>query len=96
MDEALARCVLDFSGRKALILQLDLNDECNIEDIAVEDLRHFFNSFAEHAKINLHLNILYGEDQHHKSEAAFKALARAIKDAIRIVSKEIPSTKGVL
>ena len=96
MDETLARCVLDFSGRKALILDLKLNEECNIEDVAVEDIKHFFNSFAENAKMNLHLHVIYGEDQHHKVEGVFKALARAIKEAIMIVSDTIPSTKGVL
>lgn len=96
MDEALARCALDFCGRKALVLRLDLNEECNIEDVAVEDLEHFFNSFAENARMNLHLEILYGENDHHKIEAGFKSLARAIKEAKRIVSNEIPSTKGVL
>jgi imidazoleglycerol-phosphate dehydratase len=96
MDDSLARCVIDFSGRKALVMQLNLNEECNIEDVAVEDIRHFFNSFAENAKMNLHLHVLYGEDQHHKVEAAFKALAWAIKGAIKINSDEIPSTKGVL
>ena len=95
MDETLARCVLDFSGRKALILDLTLND-CNIEDIAVEDIKHFFNSFAENAKMNLHLHVLYGEDQHHMVEAAFKALAHAIKGAIFVSSNDIPSTKGIL
>jgi imidazoleglycerol-phosphate dehydratase len=73
-----------------------LNDECDIEDVAVEDVLHFFNSYAENAKMNLHLHILYGEDQHHKVEAAFKALARAIKEAIKIILDDIPSTKGVL
>ncbi|MFX1274517.1 MAG: imidazoleglycerol-phosphate dehydratase HisB [Promethearchaeota archaeon] len=95
MDESLARCTIDFSGRKALALDLKLN-ECDIEDVAVEDIKHFLNSFAENSKINLHLNVLYGEDQHHKTEAAFKALARAIKESITIVSDKIPSTKGVL
>ena len=95
MDEALARCAIDFCGRKALVLDLKLN-ECNIEDVAVEDVKHFFNSFAENAKINLHLHVLYGEDQHHKVEAAFKAIARAINEAKKIVSNEIPSTKGIL
>ncbi|MGV9172869.1 MAG: imidazoleglycerol-phosphate dehydratase HisB [Promethearchaeia archaeon] len=95
MDEALARCVIDFSGRKALNLDLGLN-ECNIEDMAVEDIGHFFNSFAENAKMTLHLKLLYGEDQHHKVEAAFKALAHSIKNAIEIVSDKIPSTKGSL
>ncbi len=96
MDETLARCVLDFSGRVALVLDLQLNEECDIEDVAVEDIRHFLNSFAENAKMNLHLHVLYGEDQHHKIEAVFKALARSIKEAIKIVSDEIPSTKGSL
>ena len=96
MDDALARCVIDFSGRKSLILDLKLNDECDIEDVAVEDIRHFLNSLAENAKMNLHLQVLYGEDQHHKVEASFKALAKAIKEAIKIVSDEIPSTKGVI
>ena len=96
MDDSLARCVIDFSGRKALILELNLNEECNIEDVAVEDIIHFFNSFAENAKMNLHIHVLYGEDQHHKVEAAFKALAWAIKEAKEITSDKIPSTKEVL
>lgn len=95
MDESLSRCAIDFCGRKSLVIDLNLN-EYNIEDVAVEDVKQFFNSFAENAKINLHLHVLYGEDQHHKVEAAFKALARAIKEAIKIVSDLIPSTKGVL
>ena len=95
MDETLARCALDFSGRQALILDLNLK-ECEIENIAVEDITHFFTSFAENAQMNLHLHVLYGEDQHHKVEAAFKALARAIKQAKMIVSEDIPSTKGIL
>jgi imidazoleglycerol-phosphate dehydratase len=96
MDESLARCALDFCGRKALTLDLKLNEECNIEDVAVEDIKHFFNSLAENAKINLHLEVLYGSNDHHKIEAAFKALARSIKQAKMIVSDEIPSTKGLL
>ena len=95
MDEALARCVLDFSGRTALILDLDLKD-CDIEDVAVEDIKHFLNSLAENAKMNLHIHVLYGEDQHHKVEAVFKALARAIKKAKKIYSDQIPSTKNFL
>jgi len=96
MDESLARCAIDFCGRKALVLQLNLKEECNIEDVAVEDIKHFFNSFAENAKMNLHLQVLYGEDQHHMVESAFKALARAVKEAKAITSNDIPSTKGIL
>jgi imidazoleglycerol-phosphate dehydratase len=96
MDEALAQCAIDFSGRKSLVLNLNLKEDYNIEDVAVEDIRHFFNSFSENTKMNLHLHVLYGEDQHHVVEAAFKALAWAIKKAKRIVSSEIPSTKGMI
>jgi imidazoleglycerol-phosphate dehydratase len=96
MDESLARCAIDFCGRKALVLDLKLNEDCNIEDVAVEDITHFFNSFAENAKMNLHITVLYGSNDHHKIEAAFKALASSIKKAKTIVSDEIPSTKGVL
>jgi len=95
MDETLARCVLDFSGRTTLILDLGLKD-CEIEDVAVEDIKHFFNSFAENAKLTLHIHVIYGADQHHKVEAVFKALAQAIKKAKKIISNEIPSTKGTL
>jgi imidazoleglycerol-phosphate dehydratase len=95
MDESLARCAVDLSGRKSLVIDLKLN-ECNIEDVAVEDVYHFFDSFAENAKLNLHLQILYGKDQHHKVEAAFKSLARSIREAIKIASNEIASTKEKL
>ena len=95
MDESLARCALDFSGRKSLAIDLKLTD-CGIEDVAIEDIHHFINSFAENAKMNLHLHVLYGEDQHHKVEAAFKALAKSIKDAIKVFSERIPSTKGII
>jgi len=95
MDESLARCAIDLSGRKALEIDLKLN-ECNIEDVMVEDVYHFFNSFAENAKMNLHLHVLYGTDQHHKTEAATKALAISINCAVKIISDQMPSTKGRL
>ena len=92
MDESLARCAIDFCGRKALILDLNLN-ECNIEDVAVEDIIHFFNSFTENAKMNLHLHVLYGKDQHHKIEAAFKALAKAMLELLK--DNELQNTRGI-
>jgi len=95
MDESLARCAIDLSGRKALEIDLKLN-ECDIEDVAIEDVYHFFDSFAENAKINLHLHVLYGTDQHHKIEAATKALAISLNNAVKIISERIPSTKGTL
>ena len=106
MDDALARCVVDFSGRYFSEVDLNIDEPIfqenlepitiKVEDVATEDIRHFFKSFAENAKMNLHLKVLYGEDNHHKIEAGFKALAMAIKEAKKIVSDEIPSTKGLL
>lgn len=95
MDEALARCVIDLSGRTYHIIDLNCKRE-KVEDCQVEDITHFFISLAEAAEINLHIEVLYGENEHHKIEAAFKALAKSLQQAVAIVSGDIPSTKGVL
>ena len=97
MDDALARVVLDVGGRPYSILRLN-TDLKEIEGLPVEDLEHFFRSFSQSLKINLHAEILYGENDHHKIEAVFKGLALALREAVSIDSKrkEIPSTKGVL
>jgi len=97
MDDALARVVLDVGGRPYSILRLN-TDLKEIEGLPVEDLEHFFRSFSQSLKINLHAEVLYGENDHHKIEAIFKGLALALREALSIDSKknEIPSTKGVL
>jgi imidazoleglycerol phosphate dehydratase HisB len=95
MDETLVQCALDFSGRIATVINIPFTGEY-IEDLSCEDILHFLISFAQNAKMNLHIRVIYGENDHHKCEGAFKSMARAIKKAIAITGQEIPSTKGTL
>ena len=98
MEDSLARAVVDLGGRPYANLQLKFASK-EIEDLTTEDIEHFFRSLAMACKLDLHIAILYGENDHHKVEAATKALGLALKEAVayeaRILS-EIPSTKGVL
>lgn len=98
MDEALARCVLDLGGRAYFVNNMNL-EASQIEDIPVSLLNHFLDTFVKNANINLHLETLYGQDDHHKVEANYKALARALKQAISLDSKisdQVPSSKGII
>ena len=96
LDESLARCVIDLSGRPASVVNLELRRE-QIGDVACENLSHFFQSWATTAGLTLHLDVLRGENDHHRAEAAFKATALAIRMATqRTLSTGIPSTKGTL
>jgi imidazoleglycerol-phosphate dehydratase len=91
MDESLARCVVDLGGRSALVFKADFNRK-KVGDLSTEMIRHFFQSFAENVKANVHLEVLYGVNTHHKIEALFKALARAL----RIACEKDARVKGVL
>ena len=93
MDESLARVVVDFSGRPYVVLKMKFLNS-TIEDMQTEDCIHFLESFGTNALMNLHAEILSGENDHHKIEAIIKALARAIKQAVKVTGKNIPSTKG--
>jgi len=98
MDESLARAVVDLGGRPYSNLDLKLG-RFKIEDLKTEDITHFFASFAQASKISLHLAVLYGTNEHHKIEAAIKALAIALREAATPDQRrvdEIPSAKGVL
>jgi len=95
MDEALVSCALDFSGRSYFIFKGTFDREY-VGDFPTEMLEHWMKSFSEHAGLNLNLEIIEGSNTHHKVEASFKALARSIKQAIRINGNELPSTKGIL
>jgi len=96
MDECLARVALDFSGRYAYVLRGNLPSKIGEIDSSLWE--HFFKSLAENAKMNLHIELLYGQDAHHCMEAIFKAFARAVAMAIGKGKNadEIPSTKGTL
>ncbi|MBP6672289.1 MAG: imidazoleglycerol-phosphate dehydratase HisB [Bacteroidetes bacterium] len=97
MDEALARCVLDLSGRSALIFKAEFNRK-KVGDLSTEMIEHFFQSFAENLKANIHIEVLYGKNTHHKIEAIFKAFARAMRQACEMDPrvKGVLSTKGKL
>ena len=96
MDEALARVVIDLSGRPAWVVNLGFKRE-KLGAVATENLTHFFQTLAIELKAAIHVDVLRGENDHHRSEAAFKALALALKAACTSTeSDQIPSTKGVL
>lgn len=95
LDEALARAVVDLSGRPWPAIDLGLRREM-LGDLATENLTHFFQSLAIAGRLNLHLDVLKGDNDHHRAEAATKALALALRAAVEVVSTDVPSTKGVL
>lgn len=97
MDEALCRSVIDLSGRFYLVYEVSVRRQM-IGNFSVELAEHFWRSFAETAKFNLHIDCLRGRNTHHILEGTFKASARALRAAVernsRIVG--VPSTKGSL
>ncbi len=96
LDEALARVVVDLSGRPAPHVTLGLLRP-QIGDVAAENLAHFFHSFAMAGRMACHVDVLKGTNDHHRAEAAFKALALALRDSVaRAEHADVPSTKGVL
>ena len=96
LDEALARVVVDLSGRPWPAIDLGLRRE-KVGSWACENVTHFFQTLAMSSRCALHIDILKGENDHHRIEAAFKGLALALGSATRLTgSSAIPSTKGVL
>lgn len=96
LDEALARAVVDLSGRPGAWIDLGLKRDM-LGALACENVSHFFQSLAIGARATLHVDVLKGDNDHHRAEAAFKALALALREAISSTgSAGIPSTKGVL
>ena len=98
MDDALAEVAIDLSGRGLGVLDLPLLGEA-VGGIHGQMVPHFFRSLASEARMTLHATIIRGENDHHRVEAVFKALARALDDATRIderIAGELPTTKGAL
>lgn len=96
LDEALARAVVDLSGRPWPAIRFGFTRE-RIGEVATENLTHALQSLAMEARMNLHVDLLAGENDHHRAEAGFKAVALALREAVaRDGSDDIPSTKGVL
>lgn len=97
MDETLAQVALDISGRSFLVFECEFKRE-SIGEFSTEMVKEFFRAFAFNSGITLHARVLYGENDHHKAEALFKALGRALKEAKYVDSNNmvLPSTKGML
>lgn len=95
MDEALAQVSLDISSRPCLVYKVETDRE-RIGGMDTQTIKEFFKSFVNESKVTLHINLVYGENDHHKIEAVFKAFARALKEASRIESDIVNSSKGVL
>lgn len=98
LDETLVMVALDWSGRGYAVVETTLDDTM-VETLSGDLVRHFLESFAREAKINLHAKVLAGSSPHHKAEALCKALARALRDAVAPDPRapgQVPSTKGTL
>lgn len=95
MDESLSHVVLDISNRPYLVFNADFKNE-KIGTMASENFKEFFRAFIGKAGITLHINVLYGENDHHKIEGIFKAFARALNEGMEVISDKISSSKGVL
>jgi imidazoleglycerol-phosphate dehydratase len=96
MDEALARTVIDLSGRSYLVFHAGFSREI-INGFALEMVKEFFQAIASEGKMNLHVALLYGDNAHHQAEVIFKSFGRALRQAVRLTGGgDIPSTKGAL
>jgi imidazoleglycerol-phosphate dehydratase len=98
MDEALAQVSLDISGRQYLVYNIAFPKKSKLREFDPDLIEDFLQAFSSSAGITLHVNVLYGRNTHHIIEAIFKALGRALKQAVAIDPKVkgVPSTKGSL
>ncbi|MDP4989860.1 MAG: imidazoleglycerol-phosphate dehydratase, partial [Marivita lacus] len=98
MDDALVRAALDLSARPFLVWNVAM-PTAKVGTFDTELVREFFQAFSTHGGITLHVDLLHGVNSHHIAEAAFKAVARALRDALEVDPRKgdaIPSTKGAL
>jgi imidazoleglycerol phosphate dehydratase HisB len=95
LDESLTRAVVDLSGRPWPEVSIEFSRD-TIGEVATENIIHFLNSFAVEGRMALHVDLIRGQNDHHKAESAFKALAIALRSAVSQSDGGIPSTKGTL
>jgi len=97
MDDTLARCVVDLSGRPYLHFEAPFTTPC-LGDMDTEMVKEFFQALCVHGGLNIHAQVLHGENNHHMAEALFKALGRALCQAVTLCPRTtgVPSTKGNL
>jgi len=98
LDEALARVVVDFSGRPFLVFEAPIDREMLLihKDFPFALVEEFFKSFANKCACNIHVDLIRGRNGHHAAEAIFKAFAVAVRGAKEVIGAEVPSTKGVI
>jgi imidazoleglycerol-phosphate dehydratase len=97
MDEALARVSVDLSGRSSLVmLGSFVGDAAKVGSFDVELVREFLTALTSNGRFNCHVEIVTGDNNHHIAEAIFKALGRALRQAVAVTGHDVPSTKGVL
>ncbi len=95
LDESLSRAVVDLSGRPWPEISMDFARD-TIGEVATENIVHFLRSFAMEGRMALHVDVIRGDNDHHKAESVFKALAMALRTAVSISGSGVPSTKGTL
>ena len=95
LDESLSRAVVDLSGRPWPEISMDFTRD-TVGEVATENIVHFLRSFAMEGRMALHIDVIRGDNDHHKAESAFKALAMALRTAVSISGSGVPSTKGTL
>ena len=95
LDEALSRAVVDLSGRPWPEIDIDFSRDM-VGEVATENIVHFLRSFAVEGRMALHVDLIRGDNDHHKAESAFKALAMAQRAAVGASGTDVPSTKGTL
>ncbi len=98
MDEALASVAVDIGGRGYAVVQAEFSGQM-VGQVDVDLIPHFIMTLAQEARMNIHAQVLYGNNDHHKAEGLFKALARALDRATRLdprLEDQVPSTKGVI
>lgn len=95
MDESLAYTSLDISNRPYLVFNVNFKSE-RIGNMSTQMFKEFFRAFVNESRITLHINLIYGQNDHHKIEAVFKSFARALREGSEVVSGHISSSKGVL
>jgi len=95
MEETIANVSVDLSGRANCVYNVDYRTN-KVGDFDVECLQEMLRSFSNNGRFNLHVNVPYGTNSHHIAEAIFKSLGQALAEAVRIVGRDVPSTKGIL
>ncbi|HEU4321258.1 MAG TPA: imidazoleglycerol-phosphate dehydratase HisB [Acidimicrobiia bacterium] len=95
LDESLSRAVVDLSGRPWPEIALPFSRDM-VGDVATENIVHFLRSLAIEGRMALHVDLIRGDNDHHRAESAFKAVARALGASVALVGNGVPSTKGTL